>query len=128
MPRVFRCVLGIFLKGMRAVAYETTSHFEALLAVFAWEAAVPGLQSTRTLNEHYCSATVLTPRVAWFMAEMEGPAMAPNRGNEDWRSLAEETSKEMDPAKLTILVGKLCRALDERKERKSPTQYPFPAD
>jgi hypothetical protein len=33
--------------------------------------------------------------------------MAPNRGNEDWRSIAEETSKEMDPAKLTILVGKL---------------------
>ena len=48
------------------------------------------------------------------MAEMEGPAMAPNRGNEDWRSIAEETSKEMDPAKLTILVGKLCRALDKR--------------
>jgi hypothetical protein len=45
------------------------------------------------------------------MAEMEGPAMALNRGNEDWRSLAEEASKEMDPAKLTILVGKLCRAL-----------------
>jgi hypothetical protein len=62
------------------------------------------------------------------MAEMEGPAMALNRGNEDCRSLAEETSKDMDPAKLTILVGKLCRALDERKERKSPTQYPFPAD
>jgi len=54
--------------------------------------------------------------------------MAPNRGNEDWRSLAEETSKEMDPAKLTILVGKLCRALDERNERTSPVQYPFPAD
>ena len=65
----------------------------------------------RLLNEHYCSATVLTPRLAWLMAEMEGPAMALNRGNEDWRSLAEEASKEMDPAKLTILVGKLCRAL-----------------
>jgi hypothetical protein len=54
--------------------------------------------------------------------------MAPNRGNEDWRSIAEETSKEMDPARLTILVGKLCRALDERNERESPMQYPFPAD
>jgi hypothetical protein len=48
MPRVFRCVLGIFLKGMRAVAYETRSHFEALLAIFAWEAAVPSLRSTQT--------------------------------------------------------------------------------
>jgi hypothetical protein len=62
------------------------------------------------------------------MAEMEGLAIALNRGNEDWRSIAEEASKEMDPARLTVLVGKLCRALDERNERKSPMQYPFPAD
>jgi hypothetical protein len=34
----------------------------------------------------------------------------------------------MDPAKLTILVGKLCRALDERNERKPQAQYPFSAD
>jgi hypothetical protein len=54
--------------------------------------------------------------------------MAPNRGNEDWCSIAEETSKEMDPAKLMILIGKLCRALDKRNERKAPMQYPFPAD
>ena len=62
------------------------------------------------------------------MTEMEGPAIAPNRGNEDWRSIAEEASKEMDPAKLTILGGKLCRALDELNERQSPMRYPRPAD
>jgi hypothetical protein len=36
--------------------------------------------------------------------------------------------KEMDPAKLTILMGKLCRASDKRNERNSPMQYPFPTD
>jgi hypothetical protein len=81
----------IFLKGMRPVAYETTSHFDAPLAIFA------GGRCGQASGQH-------------------------------WRSLAEETSKEMDPAKLTILVGKLCRALGERNERKFPVQYPFPAD
>jgi hypothetical protein len=31
--RGFRCVLGIALKGMRAVAYETTSLFDALVTI-----------------------------------------------------------------------------------------------
>ena len=31
-------VLGIFLEGMCAVAYEATSQFDALLTIFAWEA------------------------------------------------------------------------------------------
>jgi len=47
---------------------------------------------------------------------------------EDWRTLAEKASTEMDPAKLMILVGKLCRALDERNERKPQMQRPFAAD
>jgi hypothetical protein len=43
--------------------------------------------------------------------------MAPHLGDQDWRSLAEQVAKEMDPAKLTILIAKLCLALDsERKE------------
>ena len=33
-----------------------------------------------------------------------------------WCSIAEQASKETDPAKLTILVEQLCRALDERLE------------
>jgi hypothetical protein len=47
--------------------------------------------------------------------------MAPNLGDGDWRSLAEKTSKEMDPAKLMIFVAQLCRALDERG--KGPRLY-----
>jgi hypothetical protein len=31
--------------------------------------------------------------------------MAPNFGVGDWRFIAEQTSNEMDPAKLMILVG-----------------------
>jgi hypothetical protein len=42
--------------------------------------------------------------------------MAPNPRDQEWRDIAEQVSTEMDPAKLTILVGKLCRALDERNE------------
>jgi hypothetical protein len=46
--------------------------------------------------------------------------MAPHLGDEDWRSVAEQVTKEMDPAKLTILIAKLCQALDgERKENSS---------
>ncbi len=44
--------------------------------------------------------------------------MAEQLGDEDWRSIAEQASKEMDPAKLMILVEKLCCALrDERKNK-----------
>jgi hypothetical protein len=44
--------------------------------------------------------------------------MVPHLGDEDWRSIAEQASRETDPAKLTILVEKLCCALDgERKEK-----------
>jgi len=32
--------------------------------------------------------------------------------NEDWRLIAEDIRTETDPAKLTLLVDLLCRALD----------------
>jgi hypothetical protein len=47
------------------------------------------------------------------MAEMEAPRMAPQSRDQEWRLIAEQVSKEMDAAKLTILIERLCRALDE---------------
>jgi hypothetical protein len=35
----------------------------------------------------------------------------------DWRSIAEQASKEMDPEKLMVLIAQLCSALDERKAK-----------
>ena len=52
--------------------------------------------------------------------------MAQNLTNQDWRSLAEQASTEMDPVKLTSLVGKLCSSLDERK--KTPQLQPDEKD
>jgi hypothetical protein len=46
--------------------------------------------------------------------------MDPHLGDGDWRSIAEQTSNEMDPAKLMILVEKLCRALDGDRVKRSP--------
>ena len=40
--------------------------------------------------------------------------MIQNPRDRKWYSLAEQASKEMDSAKLTILVAQLCSALDER--------------
>lgn len=45
--------------------------------------------------------------------------MAPHLGEGDWRSIAEQTSTEMDPAKLMILIEKLCRALEGKRREKS---------
>jgi len=58
--------------------------------------------------------------------------MAPCAGDGDWRSIAEQTSKETDPAKLMILVEKLCCALDGVRKEKSqlpaiPTGPAIPA-
>jgi hypothetical protein len=39
---------------------------------------------------------------------------------EDWVSLAEQVSVEMDRAKLMTLVGQLCNALDGRRQAISP--------
>ena len=48
--------------------------------------------------------------------------------DQEWRDIAKQISMEVDPAQLTILVGKLCHALDERNERKPQAQYSFQAD
>jgi hypothetical protein len=40
--------------------------------------------------------------------------MTPNPKDQGWYGIAEEASKEMDGAKLTILVAQLCSALDDR--------------
>jgi hypothetical protein len=45
--------------------------------------------------------------------------MTPHLGEGDWLSIAEQASKEMDPAKLTILVEQLCCALEGEREGKS---------
>lgn len=39
--------------------------------------------------------------------------------SEDWRTIAEQASKEMDPEKLADLVSQLCCAFDERDKRAS---------
>jgi hypothetical protein len=45
--------------------------------------------------------------------------MAMYVGEGDWRSIAEQASKETDPAKLMTLVEKLCCALDGERRQKS---------
>jgi hypothetical protein len=40
--------------------------------------------------------------------------MAPNPRDQEWYSIAEQASKEMDLMKLSVLVARLCSALDER--------------
>jgi hypothetical protein len=45
--------------------------------------------------------------------------MAQQLGNRDWRSIAQQASKEMEPAKLMILVRKLCCALEGERREKS---------
>ena len=42
--------------------------------------------------------------------------MPPNLTYQDWRSLAEQVSKEMDPEKLRALVSQLCHSLEERQK------------
>ena len=47
--------------------------------------------------------------------------MDPYLADGDWRSVAQQASNEMDPAKLMILVAKLCRTLDGVRGKKSAT-------
>lgn len=44
--------------------------------------------------------------------------MAHTLKDEGWQSIAERASKEMDSAKLMILVEKLCYALDGERTRR----------
>jgi hypothetical protein len=52
--------------------------------------------------------------------------------SEDWRTIAEQASKEMDPKKLAALVNQLCCAFDERDKRRRETYgsatSPLPAN
>jgi len=48
--------------------------------------------------------------------------MAPYIEDGDWRCIAEQASKEMDSAKLMVLIGKLCRALDGEHKGKFQLQ------
>ena len=47
------------------------------------------------------------------------PAMTPHFGDGDWQSIAAQATREMDPAKLMILVEKLCCALEGERREKS---------
>jgi hypothetical protein len=44
-----------------------------------------------------------------------------NPYSEEWRTIAEQASKEMDPKKLAALVNQLCCAFDERDKRRRET-------
>jgi hypothetical protein len=46
--------------------------------------------------------------------------MDPHLADGDWLPIAQQASNEMDPAKLMILVAKLCRALDGERGKQSP--------
>jgi hypothetical protein len=50
--------------------------------------------------------------------------MAPQLEDGDWSSLAEQASKETDPRKLMILIGKLCCALEGERGKKSGGNEP----
>jgi len=56
--------------------------------------------------------------------EKEVPLMALHLEEGDWRPIAEQASREMDPQKLMILVEKLCCALDGERREKSRTNEP----
>jgi hypothetical protein len=51
--------------------------------------------------------------------EKGGSAMSRILESGGWTSIAEQASKEMDSAKLMILVEKLCYALDGERKQKS---------
>ena len=47
--------------------------------------------------------------------------MATHSEKKDWQAIAEEASKEKNPAKLMTLVRQLCAALDDSKKATSPS-------
>jgi len=44
--------------------------------------------------------------------------MAPLNADQEWYSIAEQASKEMEPKKLSVLVEQLCTALDKRDRQR----------
>lgn len=79
----------------------------------AFCATLPLLECALLLRPDFKSRVTL-------LSHEKGVPMAPYLGDGDWRSIAEQTSNEMDPTKLMILVEKLCRALDGERRQKSP--------
>jgi hypothetical protein len=43
-------------------------------------------------------------------------------GDEDWRSIAEQASVEMDSDTLLVLVKRLCSAIDAERKGRYPSQ------
>ena len=61
------------------------------------------------------------------MPDDEKPLATPlPHSAEDWRKIAEQASKEMDPGKLLQLVQDLCTKLDERNAQRNHGQAPKP--
>ena len=50
--------------------------------------------------------------------------MAPHLEEGNWRTIAEQVSKEIDPQKLMVLIGKLCGALEGERREKSRGNEP----
>jgi len=69
-------------------------------------------------NERNCSDPFWLSSVALGMTRNGNLATTPDPTEQDWRWIAEQTSRETDPAKLTTLVAKLCLALDREREQK----------
>ncbi len=65
-----------------------------------------------------------------MISEKGSRAMVPHLEDGDWKPIAEQASKEMDPEKLMILIGKLCCALDGERREKSRGNEPgsFPGN
>jgi hypothetical protein len=61
----------------------------------------------------------LVAKVTLLSREKGGSAMSRTLENGGWTSIAEQASKEMDSAKLVILVEKLCHAIDAERKQKS---------
>ena len=61
----------------------------------------------------------LVSKVTLLSSEKGGSTMSRTLANGAWTSIAEQASKEMDSAKLMILIEKLCYALDGERKQKS---------
>jgi hypothetical protein len=48
--------------------------------------------------------------------------MVPHPTDHDWRHIAEKATKEKGPARLMVLIAKLCQALDRENGKKPEFQ------
>jgi hypothetical protein len=80
----------------------------------AWaRSTLPGM----CLSVLYCSVWILSPRYLCGVVP-RGFTVSHTIASGDWVSIAEQASKEMDSAKLLILVEKLCSALEGERQLK----------